>query len=121
MSNFQDVPGSVSVTGYIIVASFEQVKISYILKPPKIVEKISTTVKNDLFCVFRSRKKFSTTYAIVTFFFSRPFKENFKFLKNCPYDFHKSLHSHSTPKGAPGCAMAMAPQLYECDVRNSQN
>ena len=36
------------------------------------------------------------------FFFSRPFHENFKFLKNCPYDFHKILDSHSTilhPKG----------------------
>ena len=56
--------------------------------------------------IFRSRKKFSTTYAIVLFFFSRPFHENFKFLKNCPYDFHEILHSHSTPKGAPACAKA---------------
>ena len=40
------------------------------------------------------------------FFFSRPFHENFKFLKNCPYDFHEILHSHSTPKGAPACAKA---------------
>ena len=32
--------------------------------------------------IFRSRIKFSTTYAIVLFFFSRPFHENFKFLKN---------------------------------------
>ena len=55
------------------------------------------------FNFFRSRKKFSTTYAIV-FFFSPPFHENFKFLKNCPYDFHEILHSHSTPKGAPACA-----------------
>ena len=35
-------------------------------------------------------------YAIVLSF-SRPFHENFTFLKNCPYDFHKNLHSHSTP------------------------
>ena len=58
---------------------------------------------------FRSRKKFSTTYPIVSFFcffFSRPFHENFEFLKNCPYDFHKILHSHSTPKGAPACSKA---------------
>ena len=26
--------------------------------------------------------------------------------KNCPYDFHEILHSHSTPKGAPACAKA---------------
>ena len=66
--------------------------------------------------IFRSRKKFSTTYAIVLFFFSRPFHENFKFLKNCSYDFYKILHSHSTPKGAPACAMAS--KLYDCVVRN---
>ena len=44
-------------------------------------------------------------------FFSWPFNENFKFLKNCPYDFHKILHSHFTPKGAPVCAMAS--KLYD--------
>ena len=67
--------------------------------------------------IFRSRKKFSTTYAIVLFFFfSRPFHENFKFLKNCPYDFHEILHSHSTPKGAPACAKAS--KSYDWDVRN---
>ena len=49
--------------------------------------------------VFRGREKFSTTYAIVSFFFSRPFNENSKFLENCPYDFYEILHSHSTPKG----------------------
>ena len=50
------------------------------------------------------------------FFFSRPFHENFKFLKNCPYDFHELLHSHSTPKGAPACAKAS--KWYDLDVRN---
>ena len=49
-------------------------------------------------------------------FFSRPFHENFKFLKNCPYDFHEILHSHSTPKGAPVCAKAS--KSYGLDVRN---
>ena len=49
-------------------------------------------------------------------FFSRPFHENFKFLKNCPYDFHEILHSHSTPKGAPACAKAS--KSYGWDVRN---
>ena len=39
-------------------------------------------------------------------FFYRPSIENFKFLKHCPYDFYEILHSHSTPKGAPMCAMA---------------
>ena len=84
------------------------------------------------FSIFRSRKKFSTTYAIVLFlgvgknfrllmqsccfFFSRPFHENFKFLKNCPYDFHEILHSHSSPKGAPACAKAS--KSYGWDVRN---
>ena len=67
--------------------------------------------------VFRSRKKFSTTYAIVLFFFSRPFHENFKFPKNSPYDFHEILHSHSTPKGAPACAKAL--KSYGWDVRNT--
>ena len=50
------------------------------------------------------------------FFFSRPFHENFKFLKNCPYDFHEILHSHSTPKGAPACAKAS--KSYDWNVRN---
>ena len=50
------------------------------------------------------------------FFFSRPFHENFKFLENCPYDFHEILHSHSTPKGAPACAKAS--KSYGWDVRN---
>ena len=67
-------------------------------------------------CIFGSRKKFSTTYAIVLFFFSRPFHENFKFLRNCPYDFHEILHSHSTAKGAPACAKVS--KSYGLDVRN---
>ena len=49
-------------------------------------------------------------------FFSRPFNENYKILKNCPYNFHKILHSHFTPKGAPACAMAL--KSYDWDVRN---
>ena len=48
--------------------------------------------------------------------FSRPFHENFKFLKNCSYDFNEFLHSHSTPKGAPACAKAS--KSYGWDVRN---
>ena len=56
--------------------------------------------------IFRNRKKS---------FFSRPFDENFKFLKKCPCDFHKILHSHYTPKGAPACAMAS--KLYDWDLR----
>ena len=50
------------------------------------------------------------------FFFSRPFHEIFKFLENCPYDFHEILPSHSTPKGAPACAKAS--KSYGWDVRN---
>ena len=50
------------------------------------------------------------------FLFSRPFHENFKFLKNCPSDFHEILHSHSTLKGAP--AFAKASKSYGWDVRN---
>ena len=50
------------------------------------------------------------------FFFFRPFHENFKFLKNCPHDFHEILHSHFTPKGAPACAKAS--KWYGWDVRN---
>ena len=50
------------------------------------------------------------------FSFSRPFHENFKFLKNCPYDCHEILHSHSTPKGAPVCAKTS--KSYGWDVRN---
>ena len=49
-------------------------------------------------------------------FFSPPFNGNFEVLKNCPYYFHKILHSHSTPKGAIACAMAS--KSYDWDVRN---
>ena len=49
-------------------------------------------------------------------FFSRAFNENFKFLKNSLYDFHKILHSHSTPKSAPACARAS--KSYDWNVRN---
>ena len=64
-------------------------------------------------------KNFRLLMQSCCFFFSRPFHENFKFLKNCPYDFHEILHSHSTPKGAPACAKAS--KSYGWDVRNSQN
>ena len=49
-------------------------------------------------------------------FFSRPFQENFKFLKNSPYDFHEILHTHSTLKGAPACAKES--KSYNWHVRN---
>ena len=61
-------------------------------------------------------KNFRLLMQSCCFFFSRPFHENFKFLKNCPYDFYEILHSHSTPKGAPACAKAS--KLYDWDVRN---
>ena len=66
--------------------------------------------------IFRSRKNFRLLMQSCCFFFSRPFHENFKFLKNCPYDFYKILHSHSTPKWAPACAMAS--KSYGWHVRN---
>ena len=53
---------------------------------------------------------------VVFFVFSRPFNENFKLLKNCPYDFHKVLYSPFTFKGAPSCAKAS--KLHDWDVRN---
>ena len=49
-------------------------------------------------------------------FFSRPFNEYFKLLKHCPNDFHKSSHSHLTPRGAPACPMASTSNDW--DVRN---
>ena len=61
--------------------------------------------------VFRSWK-FSNTYAIV-FFFLQTFQRKFQ---NCSYDFYQVLHSLSTPKGAPACAMAS--KLCEWDVKN---
>ena len=65
---------------------------------------------------FKESEKFSTTYAIVLFFFLPTCHENLKFLQNCSYDFHKNSHSHSTPKGAPACAMTS--KSYDWDVRN---
>ena len=61
-------------------------------------------------------KNFRLLMQSCCFFFSRPFHENFKFLKNCRKDFHEILHSHSTPKGAPACAKAS--KSYGLEVRN---
>ena len=46
-----------------------------------------------------SRKKFRLlmqSCCFFCFFFSLPFHENFKFLKNCPYDTNEILYSYST-------------------------
>ena len=99
---------------------------SRVLSPP--TRRFSGTCTN---CTW-TRKMVSTHCALATaatsfiyfrllmqsccFFFSRPFHENFKFLKNCPYDSHEILHSHSTPKGAAACAKAS--KSYGWDVRN---
>ena len=86
---------------------------------PRVILTRNSSENNVSGPFLRSRKKILTTYAIVLFFFvffSPPFHENFKFLKNCPYDFHEILHSHSTPKGAPACAKAS--KSYGWDVRN---
>ena len=51
------------------------------------------------------------------FFFS---PDLFMKISNCSktvlYDFHEILHSHSSPKGAPACAMAS--KSYDWVVRN---
>ena len=89
----------------------------WLIDPNQLYNYFHTLLKPNM--LIRSRKKFSTTYAIVLFFcffFSRPFHENFKFLRNCLYDFHEILHSHSTPKGAPACAKTS--KSYGWDVRN---
>ena len=77
-------------------------------------KKCSTT--NIIMLFLGVGKNFRLLMQSCCFFFSRPFHENFKFLKNCPYDFHEILHSHSTPKGAP--AYAKASKSYGLDVRN---
>ena len=56
-------------------------------------------------------------FVFFCFFFSRSFHENFEILKNCQYDFHKILESHSTPKGAPACSKAS--KSYDWNVRNT--
>ena len=68
------------------------------------------------FCFLGVGKNFRLLMQSCCFFFSRPFHENFKFLKNCPYYFHEILHSPSTPKGPPACAKAS--KSYGWDVRN---
>ena len=45
--------------------------------------------------LFLGVEKISSKYLCNLIFFSRTFNENFNFLKNCPYDFHKILHSNS--------------------------
>ena len=83
---------------------------------PKMTEKRQFSC---FFSIFRSRKKFSTTYAIVLFFFvffSPDLFMKISNFSNCSFDFHEILHSHSTPKGAPVCAKAS--NSYGWDVRN---
>ena len=77
---------------------------------------VSRIVPKTLWGFLEVAKNFRLLMQSCCFFFSRPFHENFKFLKNCPYDFHEILHSHSTPKGAPACAKAS--KSYGWDVRN---
>ena len=48
---------------------------------------------------------FPKQHFVLAFFEENFFNENFKFLKNCPYDFHKIWYRPSTPKAAPVCAM----------------
>ena len=62
-------------------------------------------------CFLGVGKKFRLLMQSCCFFFSRPFHENFEFLKNCPYD-----QKRHTPKGAPACAMAS--KSYDWVVRN---
>ena len=80
---------------------------------------INTTLTALCFFFFRSRKKFSTAYPIVSFFFSRPFHGNFKFIKNCPYDFHKILQSFYTQRG-PCVGKDIKIVWLECE-KHSQN
>ena len=68
--------------------------------------------------LFRSRKKFDYLWNLC--FFSRPFNENFKFLKNCPYDFLKICIIIIHPKMHPPTS-EMASKSYNWDVGNSPN
>ena len=43
-------------------------------------------------------------------FFSLPFNENFS---NCTFDFYQILHSHSTLRVSPACAMTPESQYWE--------
>ena len=83
----------------------------------KLTQIVNSVISVFKILIFRSRKKFSTTYAIKTFFFFRPFNQNCKILENCLYYFQKtSQHIHSTSKRAPVCAMTS--KSYDWDVRN---
>ena len=62
-------------------------------------------------------KKFRVLMQSCCFFFSQNFHENFEFLKNCPYNFHKILHSHFTPERAP--PYAKASKLYDWNMRKT--
>ena len=53
------------------------------------------------FYILGPGKRFSTTNAILSFL-----SLTTKLLKNSPYEFHKILHSLSTPKVAFACAKA---------------
>ena len=103
------------------LAPYLRLKNSKIAKGLQSVKVFSSTVlekpkKWHPFAFLGVGKNFRLLMQSCCFFFSRPFHENFKFLKNCPYDFHEILHSHSTPKGAPACAKAS--KSYGLDVRN---
>ena len=82
----------------------------------RIVKKVSKWSPFNFLGLGKNFRLLMQSCCFFLFFFSRPFHENFKFLKSCPYDFHEILYSHSTPKGAPACTKAS--KSYGWDVRN---
>ena len=83
---------------------------------PKLPRGTPMRLKNRVLAVGKKFRLLMQSCGFFCYFFSRPFHENFKFLKNCSYDFHEILHSHSTPIGAPVCAKTS--KSYGWDVRN---
>ena len=70
---------------------------------PAVMGKLTSLLRKEPTIVMASRQCFlgvgknvrllMQSCCFFCFFFSRPFNENFKFLKNCPYDFYEILHS----------------------------
>ena len=89
----------------------EQVYVSWIIIVFVLFFKNSIILKNFL--------GFGKTFRILMQsggLFSPDLLGKIQLFQNCPLDFHKILHSHSTPKRAPACAMAS--KSHDWLVRN---
>ena len=75
-----------------------------------------TTGKDAITELLGTGKRFPLLFQSYLFI-SRPFNENFDFLKHFPYDSNDTFYSHPTPNHGPMSAKAL--KSYRWDLRNT--